>query len=118
MNAIILASSEAITNIIRHAHRNQPGAICRLQMRFLPDLVEILLYDQGDPFDIAAVPQLDPAELRVGGRGVYLMRALMDDLSLAAPAGPWQRSPHDQAFTTVSWGHVAHVSCGASVIQR
>jgi serine/threonine-protein kinase RsbW len=81
MNAIVLASSEAITNIIRHAHRNRPGAHLQLQMRLLPGLVEILLYDQGDPFDIAAVPELDPTELRLGGRGVYLMRALMDDLS-------------------------------------
>ena len=81
MNAIVLASSEAITNIIRHAHRNQPGAHLPLQMRLLPDLVEILLYDQGDPFDITAVPHLDPTELRVGGRGVYMMRALMDGLS-------------------------------------
>jgi serine/threonine-protein kinase RsbW len=81
MHAIVLASSEAITNIIRHAHRNRPGAHLQLQMRLLPDLVEVLLYDVGEPFDIASVPQLDPTELRVGGRGVFLMRALMDDLT-------------------------------------
>lgn len=81
MHAIVLASSEAITNIIRHAHCNQPGTPLQLQMRLLPGSVEILLYDLGEPFDIAAVPSLDPTELRVGGRGVFLMRHLMDDLS-------------------------------------
>ena len=28
-----------------------------------------------------AVPHLDPAELRVGGRGVYIMRTIMDELT-------------------------------------
>jgi len=39
------------------------------------------LLDQGAPFDLDAVPKLDPRELRIGGRGVFLMRALMDELS-------------------------------------
>jgi anti-sigma regulatory factor (Ser/Thr protein kinase) len=43
--------------------------------------VEIHVLDEGEPFDLQAVPQLDPAELRLGGRGVFLMRALMDEIS-------------------------------------
>ena len=43
--------------------------------------VEIRLLDEGAPFDLSAVPVLNPAELRIGGRGVFLMRALMDELS-------------------------------------
>jgi serine/threonine-protein kinase RsbW len=81
MQAIMLSSSEAITNIIRHAHHDRPGAPLQLQFRLFPDFMELLLYDEGEPFDITAVPHLDPAELRVGGRGVFLMRALMDELS-------------------------------------
>ncbi|HEX5273636.1 MAG TPA: ATP-binding protein, partial [Gemmataceae bacterium] len=42
---------------------------------------EILISDEGAPFDLASVPHLDPAEVRVGGRGVFLMRKLMDELS-------------------------------------
>jgi serine/threonine-protein kinase RsbW len=52
----------------------------QLEFRLEPNFVEILLYDQGNPFDISAVPHLDPAQLRLGGRGVFLMRALMDEL--------------------------------------
>ena len=37
--------------------------------------------DEGDPFDLNAVPLLDPTELRLGGRGVYLMRTLMDEVT-------------------------------------
>ena len=39
------------------------------------------MLDEGAPFDLDAVPYLDPAELRLGGRGVFLMRTLMDELS-------------------------------------
>jgi len=81
LNAIVLAAGEAVSNVIRHAHGDRPGAQVQLQCRLLPDVLEILLLDEGEPFDIATVPDLDPGELRVGGRGVFLMRALMDELS-------------------------------------
>ena len=78
---IVLAMGEAVTNIIRHGHRENPEASVQISCRIDRDLVEILLLDEADPFDLAAVPYKDPGELRVGGRGVYLMRALMDELS-------------------------------------
>ena len=79
--AIVMATDEATNNVIRHAHRGQPDAPLQIQCFFRPDGLEILLIDQGAPFDLAAVPHLDPSEERIGGRGVFLMRALMDELS-------------------------------------
>jgi serine/threonine-protein kinase RsbW len=80
-NAIVMATDEATNNVMRHAHRDQPDAPVQIQCFFCPDGLEVRLLDEGAPFDLAAVPHLDPAELRVGGRGVFLMRALMDELS-------------------------------------
>ena len=80
-HAIVLATDEATNNVIRHAHQNQPDAPLQIQCFFCPDGIEILLIDQGAPFDLAAVPHLDPSAERIGGRGVFLMRALMDELS-------------------------------------
>jgi serine/threonine-protein kinase RsbW len=80
-HAIVTATDEATNNVMRHAHRGQPHAPLQIQCFFRPDGLEILLIDQGAPFDLAAVPNLDPSEERVGGRGVFLMRALMDELS-------------------------------------
>ena len=85
-HAIVLAADEATNNAMRHAHRDRPDAPVRIQCFLLPDALEIRLQDEGDPFDLAAVPDLDPAELRVGGRGVFLMRTIMDELS-CEPAG-------------------------------
>jgi serine/threonine-protein kinase RsbW len=80
-HAIVLATSEAASNVIRHAHQNRPEAVLEIQCVLSPDAIEIRMLDEGEPFDVAAVPHLDPSEIRVGGRGVFLMRALMDELS-------------------------------------
>jgi serine/threonine-protein kinase RsbW len=81
IHAVVLATSEAVSNIIRHAHQGRPEAHFQIHCIMHPDAFEIAFLDEGEPFDINAVPHLDPAELRVGGRGVFLMRALMDELS-------------------------------------
>jgi anti-sigma regulatory factor (Ser/Thr protein kinase) len=80
-DAVVLAAHEAASNVIRHAHRCDPARYFQMHCYLRPDGVEIHLLDEGDPFDIDAVPQLNPAELRIGGRGLFLMRALMDELS-------------------------------------
>jgi serine/threonine-protein kinase RsbW len=80
-DAIVLAANEAISNIIRHAHRDRCGAQLKIQCRLLDNGIELVFQDEGAPFDLEAVPHLNPAELRIGGRGVFLMRTLMDDLS-------------------------------------
>jgi len=80
-HAIVLATDEATNNVMRHAHQGNPDAQVKIQCHVRPDGIEIHLHDEGRPFDLATVPHLDPAELRVGGRGVFLMRKLMDELS-------------------------------------
>lgn len=78
---VVMATDEAVNNIMRHAHRGNPEATIQIQCFLHTDRIEVRLLDEGAPFDLAAVPYLDPAELRVGGRGVFLMRKLMDELS-------------------------------------
>jgi serine/threonine-protein kinase RsbW len=85
--AVVLATGEAVSNIIRHAHRDRPQAQLQLQCRLRSDGIEIMLHDEGEPFDLTTVPRMDPAEFRIGGRGVYLMRTLMDELTVAPRAG-------------------------------
>ena len=80
-HAVVLATDEATNNIIRHAHRDNPSAQLTIQCFLIDDGVEIHLQDEGEPFDLDAVPAFDPSELRIGGRGVFLMRKLMDELS-------------------------------------
>jgi serine/threonine-protein kinase RsbW len=81
-HAIVLATDEATNNVIRHAHRGSPDKILQIQCLIHPDAVEIRLTDQGPTFDLENVPHIDPGELRAGGRGVFLMRRLMDELEV------------------------------------
>ncbi len=87
MHAIILATGEAVSNIIRHAHQQRPQAQMQVLCRPGADYLELQFLDEGEPFDLNAVPPLDPTELRIGGRGVYLLRTLMDELT-CEPRGP------------------------------
>src|ERR1700747_3134104 len=72
VNAVVLAVKEATSNVIRHAHRDRPATPLHVQCRILSDGVEVQLLDEGPAFDLDTVPHLDPGEVRVGGRGVYL----------------------------------------------
>ncbi|MSQ96150.1 MAG: ATP-binding protein [Gemmataceae bacterium] len=82
-HALVIVTGEAVTNIVRHAHQNRPGSQMELHLQILADAVVMTFRDQGEPFDLSAVPDLPPGELRIGGRGVYLMRTLMDELTCA-----------------------------------
>jgi serine/threonine-protein kinase RsbW len=90
IHAVVTATGEAITNIIRHAHRNLPAAQIHLQFQVQAESVVLIFQDEGAPFDIAQVPHMNPGELRIGGRGVFLMRALMDEVT-CEPCIPGQR---------------------------
>jgi serine/threonine-protein kinase RsbW len=81
-HAVVLATDEAANNVMRHAHHDNPDAPLTIQCLIHPDSLEIRLHDEGAPFDLSAVPQLNPSELRIGGRGVFLMRKLMDELEV------------------------------------
>src|SRR5215475_10857316 len=82
-HALVIVTGEAVTNIVRHAHQNRPGSQIEMHLHIEADTVTITFLDQGEPFDLGAVPELPPGELRIGGRGIYLMRTLMDELSCA-----------------------------------
>jgi serine/threonine-protein kinase RsbW len=79
--ALVMAVHEAISNVIRHAHRDHPEALLQVQCYLTSERVEVHVLDEGEPFDVATVPPLSPSELRIGGRGVFLMRTLMDELT-------------------------------------
>jgi anti-sigma regulatory factor (Ser/Thr protein kinase) len=71
---IVLAVSEASTNAVVHT------STCEITVRWRKrdDVVLVWICDQGVFRDSTATPQLDG----IGGRGIPLMQALMDDVTL------------------------------------
>ncbi len=87
LESFVLAVNEATSNVIRHAHKDRVDLAVQLECHVTQEQIEVRLLDQGEPFDLSGVPSLDPSELRCGGRGVYLMRALLDELTITARTG-------------------------------
>lgn len=79
-SAVVLATNEAANNVVRHAHRERPDAPWHITLRVGVESIEVSVLDEGAPFDLNAVPRLDPAELRIGGRGIFLIRSVMDEV--------------------------------------
>lgn len=86
LNAIddlVLALTEAVTNVIVHSYRQNPGPI-RVEVGLAPDQLIILLTDEGPPYDPTGAPTPDttlPLDQRQpGGLGIHMMRHLTDEL--------------------------------------
>lgn len=79
---LVVAMSEAIGNAIVHGNKSDPTRLVRYSVECLRDAVRCVVEDEGDGFDPEEVDNpLNPENLtREGGRGMFLIRALMMDL--------------------------------------
>ena len=74
--------TEAISNAILYGNSGDPDSRVRVELRAVPGEVRVRVSDQGDGFDPEAVPdpRLPENLILPNGRGVFLMRALMDEV--------------------------------------
>jgi serine/threonine-protein kinase RsbW len=81
---IEMAVHESIINAIWHGNKNDSGKSVWLQFTIFPDRLEIRIRDQGKGFNPNQIP--DPLEtdnlLNVSGRGIFLIRAFMDEFKV------------------------------------
>lgn len=86
-----LALDEACVNIIEHAYTNQGGGEIEVTMQGTPGVCVIRLTDFGQPYDPTLIPapeftvELD--EAKPGGLGLFLMKALMDEVQYVVGSG-------------------------------
>ena len=80
---ILVAVNEAVTNIITHGYRGQPGDI-EIEVDYVGDDLVVTLRDQTPPFDPTSVPSPDLslplAERPFWCMGIHLMRQLTDEV--------------------------------------
>ncbi len=81
--AVRLALEEALSNAIKHGNRFDPEKTVTVRFSIEPEKVQLIVTDQGQGFDPAAVP--DPTTNdhleNPSGRGITLMRAYMDEVA-------------------------------------
>ena len=75
-----LVLTEAMTNAIRHANEDDPGKELHITISIMEKTLRILVYDEGQGFDINSLPSPDFKNLDEHGRGVYIIRTLMDQV--------------------------------------
>jgi anti-sigma regulatory factor (Ser/Thr protein kinase) len=80
--AIHMAVDEACTNIIEHAYGGEGKGEIRLTCDIQKDGVQVVICDQGAPFDPAQVPEFNPQtpldERKLGGMGLFFIYSLVD----------------------------------------
>ncbi len=84
-----LAVQEVCTNIVKHAYAGRPGGRISgtLTLAAAPRRLVVELLDTGGPFDLASVRAPDLSEGHEGGYGLFLVRALMDEVTYARDDG-------------------------------
>jgi PAS domain S-box-containing protein len=82
---LVLCVEEACTNAIRHSGCPEPGEV---SLSIRDEMVEVCVRDRGRGLDLAAIDLAHQPELMgLGGRGLYLIKSLADELELANDGG-------------------------------
>ncbi|MCA9726263.1 MAG: ATP-binding protein [Candidatus Eisenbacteria bacterium] len=83
-DAIANSVIEAATNAVQHGHQHQSDLPVSFWFEMKGDLLDIWVHDSGPGFDLDEVTAADPTGpeglLRSRGRGIFIMRAMMDEV--------------------------------------
>lgn len=80
---ILVALQEALANAVLHGCQNDPSKVVRCSVEVDAEVITIVIKDPGPGFDIEAACDADNDQpnLSEHGRGICLMRGLMDEVS-------------------------------------
>lgn len=69
---------EAYSNVVRHAHREQPNLPVLIRMELKDRDLQLEIWDHGKGFDISTYLPPEPEECQEGGYGWLILNRLMD----------------------------------------
>jgi serine/threonine-protein kinase RsbW len=79
---VAMAAIEAVTNAVMHGNKESSSKKVLLRYDWSPGRIKITVHDDGAGFDLTCV--LDPTDpercLASSGRGIYIMREIMDSV--------------------------------------
>lgn len=73
-----LALVEAYSNVVRHAHKEQPEVPVLLKLELKDQNLALEIWDSGNGFDLDTYTPPDPNACQEGGYGWLIMKRLMD----------------------------------------
>jgi anti-sigma regulatory factor (Ser/Thr protein kinase) len=78
---IVLAVNEAYANVIQHCYRGDTTQRVDLTLLIVPQWLTIEMRDYGGKMDLSCIEARDLDDVRPGGVGTHLMRAIMDEVT-------------------------------------
>lgn len=82
-NQLNVVLTEAMVNAIRHANAGDPDKQVTIRITISAHELLLQVFDQGQGFDLKSIQDPDFNEehlLETGGRGIYIIRSLMDSV--------------------------------------
>jgi serine/threonine-protein kinase RsbW len=73
--------TEAMANAIKYAYAGDPQTMVHICISISADEILIKVFDNGQGFDINAIPAPNFEQLEDRGRGIYIIKSLMDRVS-------------------------------------
>ena len=88
---LAIAASELVNNAIVHGNKRDPAKVVTITVALAGSDVVVTVADQGSGFDPTRIPDPLAEEnlLREVGRGVFIVRSLMDEVR-------FERGPHGE----------------------
>ena len=81
-NIINVVTTEAVVNAIKHANAAEPDTVVKIIINVSDKELSVNVYDSGQGFDLDSVPDPDfnSDKLDDTGRGIFVIRSLMDSV--------------------------------------
>ncbi len=76
-----LVLTEALVNAIKYAHDSDPDQTVHICINISDDELLVKVFDHGQGFDISNIPPPDFEKPDNRGRGIYIIKCLMDSVS-------------------------------------
>jgi serine/threonine-protein kinase RsbW len=87
-DAVAISVIEACTNAIQHGHHADGMRMVRVSFEMQKDSLIVVVEDEGHGFDPSLASELPPPDLlATRGRGIYIMRTMMDEVKFDFTAG-------------------------------
>lgn len=77
-NRLRLVLVEAYSNVVRHAHKDQPDLPVMIRLELQNRDIALEIWDQGQGFDLSTYLPPTPESLQDGGYGWLILNRLMD----------------------------------------
>jgi serine/threonine-protein kinase RsbW len=89
-DAVAISVIEACTNAIQHGHGQEAGKPVRIEFLLEPAQLTVRVHDQGRGFEPVPEGDMSPPDLlATRGRGIFIMRSMMDEVNFDFSDGTW-----------------------------